>query len=68
MAVVSLLDLEEEMDENGLMTQTLVERIGEFGNNWERQPLRVEEGRAGWEEALIGCIKDVSCFLHSYLV
>lgn len=44
----------------GVRTEQLTSALAEVGNNWERQPLRVEEGRAGWEEALIGCVKDVS--------
>ena len=34
--------------------------IEDVGNNWLRVPLRHAEGRAGWEEALVGCLKDVS--------
>lgn len=36
--------------------------MSEVGNNWERVPLRAVEGREGWEEALVGCLTDVSSF------
>lgn len=65
-AVVSFLNEDEDYrlsgDEVpvqfGVRTEQLTSALAEVGNNWERQPLRVEEGRAGWEEALIGCVKD----------
>jgi hypothetical protein len=34
--------------------------LSEVGNNWERVPLRSAEGRDGWEDALVGCLKDAS--------
>lgn len=39
----------------------LTDAMFEVGNNWERVPLRATEGREGWEEALVGCLTDVSC-------
>lgn len=67
-AVVSFLNEDEEYKSDGeevpiqygIQTDQLTNALADVGNNWERQPLRVEEGRAGWEEALIGCLKDVS--------
>jgi bromodomain adjacent to zinc finger domain protein 1A len=60
LAVLSLL---EEIDDaemkGGVHTEVLTDALAEIGNNWERQPLRADEGRYGWEEAMIGCIKDV---------
>ncbi|CCM00943.1 uncharacterized protein FIBRA_02990 [Fibroporia radiculosa] len=32
--------------------------MADVGNNWERAPLRHSEGRDGWEESLVGCLKD----------
>jgi bromodomain adjacent to zinc finger domain protein 1A len=61
LAVLSLLDeLDNKELNNGVATEILTDALAEIGNNWERQPLRVDEGRFGWEEALVGCIKDVS--------
>ncbi|KAF8523145.1 chromatin remodeling complex protein [Hysterangium stoloniferum] len=57
-AVVSLLQEEDEIDPEGVTTAELTDALADIGNNWERQPLRVDEGRSGWEEAMIGCIKD----------
>ncbi|GJJ08760.1 hypothetical protein Clacol_002979 [Clathrus columnatus] len=65
-AVVSFLNEDEDHRLNGdevpvqygIQTDQLTNALAEVGNNWERQPLRVDEGRAGWEEALIGCVKD----------
>ena len=33
--------------------------MAEVGGNWERVALRVNEGREGWEDAMVGCLKDV---------
>lgn len=61
LAVLSLLEELDEMDvEGGVATEVLTDALAEIGNNWERQPLRADEGRYGWEEAMVGCIKDVS--------
>lgn len=40
--------------------EVLTDAMLEVGNNWERVPLRATEGREGWEEALVGCLTDVS--------
>ncbi|OCH96490.1 chromatin remodeling complex protein [Obba rivulosa] len=42
----------------GISTDRLVSALAEQGNNWERAPLRHSEGRDGWEESLVGCLKD----------
>lgn len=61
LAVLSLLEELDEMDmKEGVATEVLTDALAEIGNNWERQPLRADEGRYGWEEAMVGCIKDVS--------
>lgn len=60
-AVISLLEMAEPIGPHAITSQMIVDRLAEYGNNWERQPLRMEEGRYGWEEALVGCIKDVCC-------
>lgn len=60
LAVLSLLEETDEKEmEGGVLTEVLTDALAEIGNNWERQPLRADEGRYGWEEAMIGCIKDV---------
>ena len=46
----------------GIKPNRLSIGMSEVGNNWERVPLRAAEGREGWEEALVGCLKDVSLF------
>lgn len=38
----------------------LLDSLDDFGSNWERAPLRHGEGRDGWEESLVGCLRDVS--------
>lgn len=44
----------------GVSLDQLRETLDETGNNWERVPLRTSEGREGWEEAMIGCLRCVS--------
>lgn len=44
----------------GVKTDELVAAMADYGNNWERVALRHSEGREGWEDALVGCLKDVS--------
>ncbi|KAF5382960.1 hypothetical protein D9757_006384 [Collybiopsis confluens] len=65
-AVLSLLRRKEQLEADGLddaeylgvNTDQLSAAMSDIGNNWERVPLRHSEGREGWEEALIGCLKD----------
>ncbi|TCD64001.1 hypothetical protein EIP91_004703 [Steccherinum ochraceum] len=60
-AVMSLTDNDNaDTDELvlGVSTDTLTTALADIGNNWERAPLRHAEGREGWEESLIGCLKD----------
>jgi bromodomain adjacent to zinc finger domain protein 1A len=55
---------------HGVTLSELTEVLGDVGNNWERVALRHQEGREGWQDALVGCIKDVSkvkCQLHRSL-
>ena len=67
-ALLSLLRLKEIAEEEdqeslevlGISIDELTTAMAEVGNNWERVPLRHTEGREGWEEALVGCLKDVS--------
>jgi bromodomain adjacent to zinc finger domain protein 1A len=68
-ALVSLLRLKDELGEEGRPTEQfgvsiddLSAAMADVGNNWERVPLRHTEGREGWEEALLGCLKDVCLF------
>lgn len=70
-AVVSLLrlkdeDIEVEKDDTvlGVSIETLTTAMAEVGNNWERVPLRHAECREGWEDALVGCLKDVRTDYH----
>jgi bromodomain adjacent to zinc finger domain protein 1A len=65
-ALVSLLRLKDELTEEGRSSEmfgvsidALSAAMADVGNNWERVPLRHTEGREGWEEALLGCLKDV---------
>ncbi|TDL28675.1 hypothetical protein BD410DRAFT_893635 [Rickenella mellea] len=60
-AVLSLLNStnEPEASQQELPpSKDLVNAMADVGNNWERVPLKHSEGREGWEEALIGCLKD----------
>jgi bromodomain adjacent to zinc finger domain protein 1A len=65
-ALVSLLRLKAEAEEAdcsdekfGVSIEELTAAMADVGNNWERVPLRHTEGREGWEDALMGCLKDV---------
>lgn len=59
-AVMSLMsDSEDGDDDFGITTEELTTAMADIGNNWERTPLRHGEGREGWEESLVGCLKDV---------
>lgn len=66
-ATLSLFRLKQTLGPNhqvyGITIEDLLNAMDEVGNNWERVPLRHAEGREGWEDALIGCLKDVSVFL-----
>ncbi|KAI0036698.1 chromatin remodeling complex protein [Vararia minispora EC-137] len=52
------LDEQDSSEEVGILTSEVVSGLADVGNNWERAPLRYSEGRAGWEESLVGCLKD----------
>lgn len=66
-AVLSLLRLQDTLEEEdnrdhrvlGVTVNELAAAMADVGNNWERVPLRHTEMRHGWEEALLGCLKDV---------
>lgn len=68
-ALVSLLKEKELLEESGhqpapvlgIQVDELTAAMADVGNNWERVPLRHTEGREGWEDALVGCLKDVRC-------
>lgn len=64
-AILSLLELKntaaDNEEEGATSIDDLVAAMADVGNNWERVPLKHSDGRVGWEEALIGCLKDVSC-------
>ena len=57
-------DDDDDCDDDGLgvTVKELTTAMADVGNNWERTPLRHGEGREGWEESLVGCIKDVRLF------
>ncbi|KAF8973733.1 ATP-utilizing chromatin assembly and remodelling N-terminal-domain-containing protein [Flammula alnicola] len=65
-ALLSLLKQNEDWEKSslpevnvlGISTDQLVAAMADVGNNWERVPLRHSEGREGWEDALVGCLKD----------
>ncbi|KAK1223803.1 hypothetical protein PQX77_013327 [Marasmius sp. AFHP31] len=64
-AVLSLLQYKESLNPPGsddkvlgVTLDQLTASMSDIGNNWERVPLRHSECRDGWEEALIGCLKD----------
>ncbi|KAI5835871.1 hypothetical protein K523DRAFT_359692 [Schizophyllum commune Tattone D] len=64
-ALLSLLQLKDRYEARnaddslwGISLQELVDAMAEVGGNWERVALRVNEGRAGWEDAMVGCLKD----------
>ncbi|KAH9486764.1 Imitation switch two complex protein 1 [Psilocybe cubensis] len=65
-ALLSLLKRKEDLEAAGkqevpvlgLTIDELVAAMADVGNNWERVPLRYAEVRDGWEEALVGCLKD----------
>lgn len=62
-AVMSLMSGSEDgEDDFGITIEELTTAMADLGNNWERTPLRHGEGREGWEESLVGCLKDV-CLL-----
>jgi bromodomain adjacent to zinc finger domain protein 1A len=62
-AVMSLMSASEDGDDDlGISIEELTTAMADIGNNWERTPLRHGEGREGWEESLVGCLKDV-CLL-----
>ena len=64
-AVMSLMSASEDgEDDFGITIEELTTAMADVGNNWERTPLRHGEGREGWEESLVGCLKDV-CLLFS---
>lgn len=62
-ALVSLLNLKEDSQQDslvfGVTIDELTSAMADVGNNWERVPLRHHEKRQGWEDALVGCLKDV---------
>ncbi|KAA1468659.1 hypothetical protein DENSPDRAFT_857445 [Dentipellis sp. KUC8613] len=61
-ALLSLLKvkngLDKDEEELGVTIEQLTTVMADVGNNWERAPLRHADGRDGWEESLIGCLKD----------
>lgn len=63
-AVLSLFHAKDTLEEEhrfwGVTIDSLAAVMADVGNNWERVPLRTQDARAGWEDALVGCLKDVS--------
>ena len=59
------MELKDEDEEDGggeglgVTIEQLTAAMVDIGNNWERAPLRHGDGREGWEESLVGCLKDV---------
>ena len=70
-AVLSLLHMKDTLEEEhktlGITIDQLAAAMADVGNNWERVPLRTQDARAGWEDALVGCLKDVgSAMSHTF--
>ncbi|KAF7306668.1 hypothetical protein MIND_00458400 [Mycena indigotica] len=42
----------------GVSVDTLTAEMNNHGGDWERAPLKIQEGRGGWEDAMLGCLKD----------
>ena len=65
-AMASLYEVQQSPQHSGKHTgnevsiDQLLEVLRERGNNWERAPLRSTARREGWQEAVIGLLKDVS--------
>ncbi|RPD82643.1 chromatin remodeling complex protein [Lentinus tigrinus ALCF2SS1-7] len=60
-AIMSLVQFKDEKGDDELLGVTIEQLTGamaDIGNNWERAPLRHAEGREGWEESMVGCLKD----------
>ncbi|KAG6879398.1 hypothetical protein C0992_003015 [Termitomyces sp. T32_za158] len=65
-ALVSLMRMHEAAQDEGndedvvlgVPFDELTAAMADVGNNWERIPLRHTEGREGWEDALVGMLKD----------
>ena len=61
-AILSLVQYKDEKGDDeylGVTIEQLTGAMADVGNNWERAPLRHAEGREGWEESMVGCLKDV---------
>lgn len=71
-ATLSLLKLKESVGPEhkvfGVTIDDLTSAMADVGNNWERVPLRHAEGREGWEDALVGCLKDVGVLIFRFWV
>ena len=69
-AILSLMNWKDDNGDDeflGVNIDQLTTAMADVGNNWERAPLRHSEGREGWEESLVGCLKDVRMFdSHDY--
>lgn len=55
------VDSDDDDSNDGLdvSVDDLAAAMADIGNSWERVPLRHAEGREGWQDALVGCLKDV---------
>lgn len=66
-ALLSLLPVQATLDEEhpvlGITIDRLTGAMADVGNNWERVPLRTQDSRAGWEDALVGCLKAVGVLM-----
>jgi hypothetical protein len=48
----------DDADCGGVSIDELLETLSGIGNNWVKMSLKEKDGRKGWEEAIVGCIKD----------
>lgn len=71
-AVLSLLRVKDTLEEEhrilGITIDQLAAAMADVGNSWERVPLRAQDARTGWEDALVGCLKDVGGTMFHLLV
>jgi hypothetical protein len=69
-ASTSLYEASHEHDglDDGLKTTTeeLLNALATRGGNWERAPLRNTPDREGWQDAIIGLLKDVGQSNRAY--
>ncbi|KAH7104205.1 hypothetical protein BKA62DRAFT_497973 [Auriculariales sp. MPI-PUGE-AT-0066] len=56
-ALVSLMQ-EDDAETDLVPVQDLLTRMETYGQTWEKQLPKAADGRSGWEDSLVGCLKD----------